>query len=87
MLIKGKLRSALCGLIYNKTLLLNISANSAVNVGRILTLISSDCRMIGEMARLFDKFFFNYFYYSNAFDDCIFSCTDNCSFSICYNGF
>jgi hypothetical protein len=51
--MKGKLRSALCGLIYNKTLLLNISANSAVNVGRILSLVSSDSRMIGEMARLF----------------------------------
>jgi hypothetical protein len=57
LIIKGKLRCALCGLIYNKTLLLNISANSAVNVGRILSLISTDSRMIGEMARFPFSFF------------------------------
>jgi hypothetical protein len=37
-------RSTLCALIYNKTLRLNIAAQSNVNTGRILSLISSDCR-------------------------------------------
>lgn len=45
----GQFRSTCCALIYNKTLSLNISAQSNVNTGRILSLVSSDCRMIGEM--------------------------------------
>ncbi|KAA6379179.1 MAG: putative ABC transporter, partial [Streblomastix strix] len=38
----SKTRSSLCGLIYKKVLLLNISAQSNINTGRIISLISND---------------------------------------------
>ncbi|KAK2941716.1 Multidrug resistance-associated protein [Blattamonas nauphoetae] len=41
-------RSMLSGLVYRKTLLLNITAQSNIDSGRLLSLVSTDCRMVSE---------------------------------------
>ncbi|KAK2954768.1 Multidrug resistance-associated protein [Blattamonas nauphoetae] len=41
-------RSMLCGLIYRKTLRLNITAQSNIDIGRLLSLVSTDCRNVSE---------------------------------------
>ncbi|KAK2950278.1 Multidrug resistance-associated protein [Blattamonas nauphoetae] len=46
-------RSMLCGLIYRKTLHLNITAQSNVDIGRLLSLVSTDCRNVGENLWMF----------------------------------
>ncbi|KAK2945606.1 Multidrug resistance-associated protein [Blattamonas nauphoetae] len=46
-------RSMLAGLVYRKTLLLNITAQSNIDSGRLLSLISTDCRNVAENMWMF----------------------------------
>ncbi|KAK2954114.1 Multidrug resistance-associated protein [Blattamonas nauphoetae] len=46
-------RSMLAGLIYRKTLMLNITAQSNIDSGRLLSLISTDCRNVAENLWMF----------------------------------
>ncbi|KAA6397480.1 MAG: ABC transporter: Multidrug resistance-associated protein, ATP binding protein [Streblomastix strix] len=46
-------RSSLAGLIYKKSLSLNISANNDINTGRLISLISIDIQFLGEFIPYF----------------------------------
>ncbi|KAA6401150.1 MAG: hypothetical protein EZS28_003326 [Streblomastix strix] len=46
----SQLRSGLAGLMYKKTLLLNITAQSNIDTGRLLSLLSSDTNQIATMS-------------------------------------
>jgi hypothetical protein len=60
----GRFRSSLCALVFNKTLLLNISSNSNnISSGRLLTLISNDCKMVGLIYSLCFYFFYYFLYF------------------------
>ncbi|KAA6388286.1 MAG: putative Metal resistance protein YCF1 [Streblomastix strix] len=49
----SNLRSGLAGLMYQKTLLLNITAQSNIDTGRLLSLLSSDTNQIAMMFPMF----------------------------------
>ncbi|KAH7820854.1 putative Multidrug Resistance Associated Protein (MRP) [Monocercomonoides exilis] len=49
----AQIRAAFTGAIYSKTLLLNITAQSNIDTGRLLTLISTDARNVAEMIPMF----------------------------------
>ncbi|KAH7820908.1 putative Multidrug Resistance Associated Protein (MRP) [Monocercomonoides exilis] len=49
----SQMRAAFVGLIYDKTLLLNITSQSNIDTGRLLTLISADSRTVAEMMPMF----------------------------------
>ncbi|KAH7821298.1 putative Multidrug Resistance Associated Protein (MRP) [Monocercomonoides exilis] len=49
----AQIRAAFTGAIYDKTLLLNITAQSNIDTGRLLTLISADARNVAEMIPMF----------------------------------
>lgn len=50
----SNLRSGLAGLIYKKTLNLNITAQSNIDTGRLLSLLSADCNTNAMMFPLYD---------------------------------
>ncbi|KAA6378290.1 MAG: hypothetical protein EZS28_026183, partial [Streblomastix strix] len=49
----SQLRSGLAGLIYKKTLLLNIAAQSDINAGRLFSLIAADTHQLSMMFPMF----------------------------------
>ncbi|KAA6383301.1 MAG: ABC transporter: Multidrug resistance-associated protein, ATP binding protein [Streblomastix strix] len=53
VMIKSHLRSGLAGIIYKKTLLLNITSQSNIDTGRLLSLLSTDTNQIAMMFPMF----------------------------------
>ncbi|KAH7828103.1 putative Multidrug Resistance Associated Protein (MRP) [Monocercomonoides exilis] len=45
----ANVRTCLNGMIFNKTLLLNITSQNNVDAGRLLSLLASDCSNVGDM--------------------------------------